>query len=343
VNELNTHDPLNSIVGDALRADAERAPRLDGEWLGIDRMSMSPTAAHRPRRAVFASTVAAAFVLVAGLAAVAITNDNDDAPAAAPPVWVPVGTEFALTDLGPASVVFDGPVVEALARQVGVEGHPPLIITTSMAYSGNDTAVEQFCTRQVGGGACRADWGNSSWSSAITSSIDNRVADYDLWTLEGLPAGTAVVSYTDGDEQRWQRPVDGFVAFPNIVGNDEIVVAFDAVGNELGRFDSAEQEAAASDFTAPLLADLSRADYEQLGELTSDTMAGCLTDNGGTISNGNVATFPVDVDQVAVWNGCVTTVKLAVTKAVEAINPRFFNPATQQAENPDSPFDNQSD
>jgi hypothetical protein len=45
-------------------------------------------------------------------------------------------------------------------------------------------------------------------------------------------------------------------------------------------------------------------------------MAACLTQHGGTLTEADVATFPDGVDQIAVWNDCVTNVKAIVAQRV---------------------------
>lgn len=52
-------------------------------------------------------------------------------------MWIPPGVEFPSTDLGPAASSLVGPVVVVLTRQVGVEGHPREVITTTLTYQGN--------------------------------------------------------------------------------------------------------------------------------------------------------------------------------------------------------------
>lgn len=92
-----------------------------------------------------------------------------------------------------------------------------------------------MCTSENGSSGCRPEWNTSSWSTSITASVDNRFSTFDLRTVEGLPGDVAYVSYTGGEQQRWQRPVLGFAAFPNVDDGDQIVIAYDDTGNEVGR------------------------------------------------------------------------------------------------------------
>ena len=334
MNDPSTRDPLDTIVGDALREHAANAPGLAPDWPGIDRMSTAPVEQHGQRRSMLIASAAAVALVIAGLTVVARTRDAETTPATAPTSWAPEGTEFPLTDLGPATTVQDGPVVEALTRQVGVPGHPPQVIATSLTYLGTNTATEQFCTWGGGGAACRPEWG-SSWSTGQTSSIDNGVADYDLWTIEGLPVEAAFVSYDDGDQKLWQRPIASFAAFPSVEGNSEVVIAYNDSGDELARYGINEYEATVRDLAPPLQADVSKAEFSQLLDTTANAMSTCLTANGGAVSDGNVATFSGGTDQIAIWNDCVATVKEQVADAVNELDPRFYDPVTERPQNDD--------
>ncbi len=344
MSDLRTNDPLETIVGDALRADATAAPELAAEW--NDGPGMLPARGTQARTrwvpAMFGA--AAATLLVVALVVVA-GRRNDNAPVATPPPsppvtefpeatgpWSPPGTEFASSDLGPATMVYVGPAVAALTRQIGIEGHPPQVISTTITYDGNATAAEQVCTSENAGSACRPEWSPMSWSPGMTSSVDNGDATFDLWTIEGLPADTAFVSYNDGDLELWQRPIMGFAAFPNVPGEEQVVIAYTVDGTEIGRF-GAEQQAA-TQFAGPVppQADLSASEFADLSELTFSTMRDCLTTRGGTLA-GDVATFPPDIDQVVVWEQCVTETKQIVGDAVTELDPRFYDPVTERPQN----------
>jgi hypothetical protein len=333
MNDLETNDPLETVVRDALRADADQAPKLPEEWHHTPVMSMAPTSQTPTRWRSLVVGVAAAGLLVAALGVVA-ARPFDSAPAASPQAWVPPGTEFVSTDQGPATTVYDGPVVAALSRQIGIDGHPPQVVTTSLAYVGYATAVEQVCSSEEGSRGCRELWSTRSWSTSVTSSVDNGFASFDLWTIEGLPANAAFVSYSDGDLQLWQRPIMGFAAFPNVQGRDEIVIAYDGDGIEVGRFGAAQQAASFPDNESPLLADISKTEFAVLSDLTTNNLRECLTTGGGTLV-GDVATFPSNVDQIAVWDQCVEKVNEIVADAVKDLNPRFYDPSTDRPQNPD--------
>lgn len=337
MSDLRTNDPLETIVGDALRADATAAPELASVWNDAPGVLPARSTPTRTRWVPAMFGAAAAALLLVGLVVVA-GQRNESAPVATPP-WSPSGEEFASSDLGPATMVFSGPVVAALTRQVVIEGHPPQVISTSLAYSGHATAFEQVCTSEGASSGCRPEWVTPSWSTGRTSSVDNGDATFDLWTIEGLPANTAFVSYNDGDLELWQRPIMGFVAFPNVPGEEEVVIAYTVDGTEIGRFGTDEQTAAAATMSAepePPQADLSTSEFAELSELTSSTMRDCLTMRGGTIA-GDVATFPPDIDQIVVWEECVAETKQIVGDAVTELNPRFYDPVTERPQNDDPP------
>ncbi len=333
MNHLETTDPLATVVASVLRADAEHAPTLPEEWHDAPVMSISAAPGSPTRWKPMIFSAAAAAVLIAALGFVA-GRPHEGSPAAAPSGWIPPGTEFVSTDLGPATTVYNGPVVAALSRQIGIEGHPPQVITTSLTYAAHATAIEQVCTSEDGSSGCRPEWNTASWSTSVTSSIDNGFASFDLWTIEGVPTEAAFVYYEDGDLQLWQRPIMGFAAFPNVEGNDEIVIAYDASGAEIGQFGLAQQGFSVVEGSTPLVADLSKAEFINLGDLTANTVRKCLTTSGGALA-GDVATFPSDVDQAVVWQRCVGETKQIVGDAVKELNPRFYDLSTERPQNPD--------
>lgn len=126
----------------------------------------------------------------------------------------------------------------------------------------------------------------------------------------------------------------GFAAFPNVEGRDEIVIAYDDDGIEIGRFGAAQQATRAADNESPLLADISMTEFTVISDLATNTMRECLTTGGGTLA-GDVATFPPDVDQIAVWDQCVEQIDESVADAVTDLNPRFYDPNTERPQNPD--------
>lgn len=337
MSDLRSNDPLETIVGDALRADATAAPEMAAEWTDAPATLPARSQPARTRWVLAMFGAAAAALLVVALVLVA-GQRNATAPVATSPrtvdssPWSPPGTEFASSDLGPATMVWGGPAVAALTRQVGIEGHPPQVIWTSMAYVGNATAIEQVCTSENDSSTCRPEWSTASW--AMTSSVSNGDATFDLFIIEGLPANAAFASYSDGDLELWQRPITGFAAFPNVPGEEQVVIAYTADGTEIGRFGAEQQRDPEFAGPVPLHADLSSSELADLSELTLSTMRDCLTSRGGTLSGG-VANFSPDIDQVAVWDQCVTETKQVVGDAVTELDPSFYDPVTERPQSDD--------
>lgn len=292
-------------------------------------------------------TAAAATAILAGMGGLVWANtERTETPAASAgdvptrqgSTWVPAGEEFPSVDLGPATVADAGPVVAQLTRQVGIEGHPPQVITRSLAYRGHATADEEICTREIGGGVgCRGLDRGITWLTGETSSVDNGVADDNLWIVEGLPADVEFVSYQAGGHHLWQRPVHGFAAFPSTAGSDEVVIAYDAAGNEIGRFGDEQQAAVVAHFTPQRRADVSVSEFAELKALTHDETRRCLTAHGARFDS-DIATFDTGTDPAAVWDQCVTDVQAVVEQAVSHLAPRFYDPATERPANPDPPL-----
>ena len=291
-----------------------------------------------------AAGIAAAAAAVTVLALVTRPDDPAVRVPATEPIptpWQPAGTEFPIADLGPATDLPDLSVA-ALSRRIGVADHPDLLVYASLTYQAGSTATLFQCLAvDDGGSGCTPEWNPVDWSVSITSSIDNRQADFDLWTLDGLADEVAYVSYVDGARVLWARPVAGVVAFPDVAGIDEVVVGYGAAGVEIARYGRAEQaaqQALAGSVHAPLRADISQSEFEELGRLTRASLEACLTVSGGEVGSGGVTTFPEGVDQPAVWNRCVVEVKDVVGQAVSELVPRFYDPASERPENPDTPF-----
>ena len=310
----DTLDPFEVQLRDVLRADADRSPTLPEEWCGpTDAVLTDARHARRSTRsyAVAAVSIAATIVLLTVLA-ITRYDRGQTSTSSTPQVWQPDGIEKPIVDLGPATEVWDGPVVAALTRRIGVEGHPPQILTTSLTYSqGDSSAVLQICTWENGGGGCRHEWNPASWSVSRTSSVDNGDAAFDLWTLEGLPTDAAYVTYSQGENLYLQRPIAGFVAFPYQGGSPmPIVIAYDESGVELGRYDDTTQMAQPAAAFPPRV-NQTQAQFEELYDLTRQSMRTCLTEHGGVIGAGDVATF-TDGSDLAAWSDCVSIVKRAV-------------------------------
>ncbi len=310
---------LDVILHDALTTDAERAPHLPDEWVGPTTATIVPIEPRRRTRHVLVGigSVAAALA-IGGLALVARPGASPAPAASSTPVWQPPGVEFPSVDLGPSTYSPGGPTVAALTRAIQIDGHPVQRITTSLVYAGGDTAEVQYCVWEGGSGGCRPDWNPATWSFLVTSSVDNRVATFDLLVIEGLPPEVAYVGYDDGDGPRWQRPIAGFAAFPHVLGQHRGVTAWDAAGNVLATYDEAGYLASVGELDRPPMKEFSEEESVELDELTRSSMGECLVAGGGELSAG-VATFPDGVDQNAVWDDCVAEVKAIVAQRVSEL------------------------
>jgi hypothetical protein len=331
---------LDTMLREALTDDAKRAPELPERWTGPVVAVTAPSAPspswHR-RGAIWLGAAVAATVGVLVIADLggAPHGDVDSAVTAA---WTPPGAEFLLEDLGvPESNPF-GITIAGMSRALGVEGHPPLVTATSLHYAGGATAELQRCLSQNGSAGCYSpESRRHRVSVGITSSVDNGVADYDLWTWDNVPSDAVYVTYTDGSQVRWQRPLAGVVAFPNVPGDDEVVIAYNRRGTELARVDRATIAAENRRYERGALADISRTQYEQLSTLTDTTFVSCLTDHGARIGT-NVAVLPTGVDELAVWNQCVARVKQVVGDRIDSMRVTFFDPGTERPTSPDPAF-----
>jgi hypothetical protein len=211
-------------------------------------------------------------------------------------------------------------------------------------YMGGDGAEVWWNESSRGGGGSAPDWMIGVPITSISSSIDNRVADFDVWSWTNVPASAAYVVFTQGDVQLWQRPIRGVVQFPyawlthNNVGNAEPAqpgaaepyeaMAFDAAGTRVGDASQAAIDTASAGVSEPdqRWADITTAQMETLTTLNDTTARDCLTRSGATFSPDHmVATLPEGVDNAAVWSACVEETKSAVAAAVAEINPRYYD------------------
>lgn len=323
---------LETLIHDALVEDATAAPELDEHWNSV-RLTTTTTVRRgrsAPRYAVAAVLAAACIAGLFVLADRRGASTPADAPDQSAPGWSPPGTEFPTRDLGvPASSPHLG--VASLLRAIGIEGHPPLIVSTTLSYDGGATATLQRCTSENGSAGCTMEWDPATNGSiSQTSSIDNGVADHDLWIWDEVPDGTAYVTYGPPDNLQWQRPIAGVVAFP-VTTMLEQGVAYSGDGTVLGRSDDVLDRRDDAPVVIPPRADISATQYRQLYELTDATLRDCLVDAGATIID-NVAAV---ADDLAVWSNCVSTTKNTIAGAVADLGATFYDPATQRPTDPD--------
>ena len=115
--------------------------------------------------------------------------------------------------------------------------------------------------------------------TGITASVDNRQANFDLWTWSNVPDGVDYVTYVDGDTQYWQRPVAGVVAFPNVEGDEQVAVAFDHDGVQVARANGQPRPGGEVPDGSEW-ADISTSQLEQLMQTLQNSLRQCLTSHG---------------------------------------------------------------
>ncbi len=270
-------ETLEDRIRQVFDTDAARAPMPDEAWRGPTvGVTVGPRSRRRP--ILMMSAVAAVVVAVVATGYV-VTRPDDDSPVAA---WQPAGVEYPLGDLGPATsshyITVDG-----LSWAIQIPGQPVLTIVRTIQYFFGATAEEQLCEDFAGGAGCAPDytWGKQP-DISVSSSVDNRVADEDIWMWNVLPQGTTFVEYVDGDTHMWQRPIAGFSAFPDVKGRSEVATAYAVDGTVLGRAGSGIPQDAQNEAggITQVRADIDRSQSEELTQLTSTTMHDCLTQSG---------------------------------------------------------------
>jgi hypothetical protein len=355
---------LAQLVKSTLDAEAERAPDAP-QWSPSYSLARSAGSAgnggHRSRSIwLYATGIAAVAASVIGVLVVAGRDPAPvDAPATAadpnppvdepapvveslPAVWAPPGEEFPLEDLGPVeSVGGDAVALAELTRQIGVVDHPPLTVYSSIGYVGEQSLVEWRCLSSGGGAGC-SPVGFAGPDLSVTSSIDNRAAEFDLWTWSNVPNDSAYVVYGDGPDARWQAPVSGVAAFPNVDWFDSVAVAYDSAGVEVGRVDPSIVAASQDQYidSQPLAADLEREQATEVVEVMNTAAMSCLTDAGATFGTGTVGRLgdgDADLDPDSVWAACVAAASSAVDEWMQANEIRFFDPTSESPE-ADEPF-----
>ena len=325
---------LEDRIRQVFDMDAARAPMPDAAWRGP---TVGVTVVPRSRRRPILMMSAVAAVVVAVVATgYVVTRPDDDSPSAA---WQPAGVEYPLVDLGPAT---SSHYITAagLSRMVQIPGQPVLTIARTIQYAFGASAEEQLCEDFAGGAGCAPDytWGKQP-DISVSSSVDNRVADEDIWMWDGLPQGTTYVEYVDGNSHMWQRPIAGFAAFPDVKGRSEVATAFADDGTVLGRAGGGVIDAPTQAVgTGEVRADIDSVQNDELVLLTSATMHDCLTQSGGTWDSFNVATFAAGVDELSIWTECVAKTKQVVGARVAEMNVRTYDPAVDQPLNPNSPI-----
>jgi hypothetical protein len=322
MNDLDTE--LEAAICSALVTDAARAPRPAPQWDGLAQYSTSD---RERRRSPWVAAAAVGLVAAAIGGAIAL-RPSTSSRVVRTAGFIPAGTEFPLTDLGPAtqsmSITTDG-----LSRKVSVPGLDSLTVARALTYGNGPTAEQAECmfpgTIGVEGswGMCNTEAMGyripdvlHSFGESTLNGVQQPPFDYSAWT--NVPADAAFVSFAGGAQQLWQRPLFGMAVFPTL----GLATAYSADGTELARIDF--HKASASDpATDPgPFYTVSDAQNEELRLLTISATAACLTAHGGTVAGAsNVAVFDPSVNQVEIWEGCVAETKRIVAERLAAMNP----------------------
>lgn len=357
---------LEEVLRDALRVDADRAPMGPIAWDPI-RPLARPQAG--TTRRVWAGLGLVATVAVAVIAVAvsresdsdpqneAVATADDDStpttsptspPTTSPPPqrFVPAGVEFRIDDLGespdPASLPLAPQTLASLTRVIGIPDSAPLTTYRTLKYMGEQTASEFVCvSEQNSGAACGYDTPDGPPIVSGTATVANHVGPTDMFVWQNVPASAVYVAaiYNDGPPS-WQQPVARVAAFPtkglptnlHPAGSVDYAIAYDANGNELGRAAFGDSSAVTPTSTAgavPKKADISRSDFDLLVLYTDTTMQSCLDE-----ARQNAAAQ----DDTLTWSICVVQVQALVQQAVDGLNPRFYDPATDTPQNPNPPF-----
>jgi hypothetical protein len=278
--------------------------------------------------------VAAALIAVLGLAGLAVITLRDTDSAA------PVGVQPTVTSNPPTESIpsADGStsigVEESLveipvtdlqevakpgsAHAFSVEGHPPVLLWTTLSPNPQTGSVEEWqCVSEAGGSGC----GPTSMPAQFgqTSSIDNRVATDDLFTWSNLPPDVETVRYDDGVTRRWQRPIAGLAIFrvdPDHAHPD--ITAYDKNGAKLA-YSFWGQNAPLSPDTTNATGTTEPSNPADIGSMIGELDAlaqsathDCLSGSGATWTVANVPTFADGVDTEQIWNRCVLQVAATV-------------------------------
>lgn len=322
---------LESRVRAALEAEADRAP-TPAPWSPTPQVAKSNSSSgSRSSWAIAATGVAATAVSIVGLLAIATrdtTPSDNPAPASQPlkTVWAPPGEEFRLEDLGPAEYGGAGWVgLAPLTRLLGVPNHPDLSFTSGVGYFAGESIEEFRCIGSDGGGAVCYSPTRPGPAISVTSSVDNGIGEFDVWTWSNVPPHADYVVYAQDDATRWQAPILGVAAFPNRDGFNSAAVAYTNEGVEVARVDSDVLEVADQQQSDawPIVADLDETQATEITEVMQTTAIDCLTTAGADFDNGLLGQLNSD-DVNDVWSDCVATSRTAVEDWLEDNGIQFY-------------------
>ena len=236
------------------------------------------------------------------------------------------------SDVGSTSIGEEEPLVEipitdvqevakpGSAHAFSVEGHPPVLIWTTLMPSLQTGHVEEWqCVSEAGGSGCASTAMPAQFGQ--TSSIDNHVASDDLFTWNNLPPDVDTVHYDDGVTRLWQRPVAGLAIFRVDPDNPHPdITAYDATGAALpysfwGQNPPLSPATGTTD--GPVTVESAdpaavAGNFGELESLAQSSSHDCLTANGASWTVANVPTFAEGVDPGAIWNYCVLQVQSIV-------------------------------
>lgn len=363
---------LDDLITTALRHDAQHAPTPPPGGFAPSQPSRNENVA-RPRLARLLGA-AAAVVAAVGVAAVTWGTGRSNL-AVVQEAWTPVGVEYPLRDLGPATTSSVRVTLAEVGHTIGVEGHPNLVVTEELwpitlpvdpdrQVSGPWELIGTTSTRhRCVGGFCHPrpssdDTADDTPDLAWTSSVDNGAADFNLWIWANVPDTVAFVSFTDHhDNVLWQRPIEHVAAFP-VDGHPRagaIVTTYDNDGRTLSTMDawpynepdgepSEPSELPPSELPPSVRLDVDQA--RSLNELNDRVLTECLTAAGAEFDEtGGLGVLNGAGDADIIWETCVHTTQLSVEAVAEylASSPTAYpDPddvqSTGPSEQPDPEF-----
>ena len=235
----------------------------------------------------------AAAAIVAAVVAVGVRQSDRSSPSA----FQPSGSEFPIADLGPATRhEAHGVTLTELSRDIGVAGTWQLTVEAGLDYQGGESPVEVRCIEGDGSAMCVPEYAEAGVSVYRTATVEGS-SNPRLWAWAAVPAGSAYVTYTDGQLSLWQRPIDRVAVFPDVYdggeGDSEVAIAYSIDGVELGRVDRDRRAAVQTDQEnrGISVAELAPSQEIELDDLTDGSLTTCLTQAGASFDGaiGNVA------------------------------------------------------
>jgi DNA-directed RNA polymerase specialized sigma24 family protein len=319
LGHLGDQRELQRDLRDAFTTEARWVPLPDPQWRGPRPAAPTPT---RWRGPLLAAAVA---VLVLGLAITRPRPRPEGGTVAEldPPVAL-VGADAPLRRISPSRLLWApspyvvGPVRPGSFRAYQ-HGNEQFVTYETIETRPGATVVEVWCVE-----ALRVP------AACFPTDHPRRPAGQFsrmlIWL--DLPPGTAYVGYRTAGGIRWQRAIDGTVAFVSSGDPDADLVAVDAEGRELQRLEDRAIIAVGTVLTGDV------ADHDSLddaGDRAVDTAATagalqCLGAAGLDTDPRRPTPSGAEVD--AVWRGCVRSARAAAALAFEELGGHVVaNPA----------------